>query len=171
MLGESIRDPLGVGSNNPEVRGLGLLPVTTTFVPEKETHQVVGTSASGVGLLEGSEGLSFEGYEIHMGTSELSTGAFGDHGPLRIASRSGVPVDGFDGALSEDGWVLGTYVHGLFLNTELRRSILTRIASRKGVRTDFAADRFSQSEEFDKLAALMRDSLDMDAIYRIVGLG
>jgi adenosylcobyric acid synthase len=80
-------------------------------------------------------------------------------------------VDGFDGALSEDGWVLGTYVHGLFLNTELRRSMLSRIASRKGVGTDFTADRFSQSEEFDKLAALMRDSLDMNAIYAIAGLG
>ncbi|MCH7626242.1 MAG: cobyric acid synthase, partial [Chloroflexi bacterium] len=170
MLGEAILDPLGVESEIPEVRGMGLLPVITTFVPEKETHQVTGSSASGVGLLEGSEGLSFEGYEIHMGTSEPTTGATGGSPPLRIASRSGVPVDGFDGALSEDGWVLGTYVHGLFLSTELRRSILSRIASRKGVGTDFAADDFSQSEEFDKLADLIRSSLDMDAIYEIAGL-
>ena len=148
-----------------------MLFILLTDKIQLETHQVTGSSASGVGLLEGSEGLSFEGYEIHMGTSEPTTGARGGSPPLRIVSRSGVPVDGFDGALSEDGWVLGTYVHGLFLNTELRRSILSRIASRKGVGTDFAADDFSQSEEFDKLADLIRSSLDMDAIYEIAGLG
>ena len=171
MLGEAILDPLGVESDNPEVRGLGLLSVTTTFVPEKETHQVAGTSASNIGLLAGSDGLSFEGYEIHMGNSRSSGEASENNRPFRIATRSGVPVDGFDGALSEDGWVLGTYVHGLFLNTELRRSIFSRIAARKGVKTDFAADDFSQSEEFDKLATLIRNSLDMDAIYAIAGLG
>ena len=72
--------------------------------------------------------------------------------------------------ISEDGWIMGTYLHSLFHNTELRRCILARIAERKGLSLIFEQDTFSQSDEYDKLAGLVRLNLDIDAFYRIIGL-
>jgi adenosylcobyric acid synthase len=72
--------------------------------------------------------------------------------------------------LSDDGWVLGTYVHGLFLNDGLRRGLLRRIAERKGVSLPEGEGAFDQGAEYDKLAAHFRGSLDMGAVYRAMGL-
>ena len=79
-------------------------------------------------------------------------------------------MDTLDGSLSSDGWVLGTYIHGLFHNVQLRRSILRQLAARKGQALSLDEDAFSQSREFDKLADLVRESLDMDAVRRLTGL-
>jgi adenosylcobyric acid synthase len=165
MLGRTILDPDGVESDRPEIDGLGLLPVTTTFVGRKETVRVTGSVAAGRGLLAGAEGLPLEGYEIHMGVTE---GNVEDH-PFRTAGLA-TTSERDDGCLSADGWTAGTYIHGLFHNTALRRSVLNRLAERKGVSLSFEDDDFSQSAEFDKLAALIRDSIDVAAVYRAAGL-
>ena len=65
---------------------------------------------------------------------------------------------------------MGTYLHGLFQNTELRRNILKSLAGKKGATLPPPQGDFSQTKEYDKLADLVRASLDMDALYRITGL-
>jgi len=168
MLGKRILDPQGVESASPEKAGQGLLPATTTFSPDKETHRVRGTVQAKKGLLKEVQGISFQGYEIHMGETDS---------PARLAAfdireRSGKPCarQTVDGCLSPDGRVLGTYIHGLFHNPELCRGILKSIAEAKGMPLDFNIESIDRETEFNKLAALIRSSLDMDLVYKIAGL-
>ncbi|TAK01653.1 cobyric acid synthase [bacterium] len=166
MLGSALLDPDHVESSASEVEGLGLLPVTTTFFPVKSTHQIQGTVVIGRGLLQGASGLSLSGYEIHMG----QTGGAETPAPFRIDERSRKVCQEFDGCLSVDGNVLGTYLHGLFHNEALRRSLLTNLAAKKGVAFHPATKVLSKEEQYDRLADLVRSSLDMELIYRAMGL-
>ena len=170
MLGQWIIDEEGVESRDGRVRGLGLLQVSTRFASRKQTHQVTGTVTAGDGLLEGAAGLELEGYEIHMGETSPEEPAYSDSAPFELMRRSGEDEVVADGFMGHGGWVVGTYVHGLFHNTDLRRSILARVAERKGAELTFTDDEFSQSAEYNRLAETVRDSLDMDELYRIVGL-
>lgn len=165
MLGESILDPQHVESNLASVEGLGLLPVTTIFHPVKSTHQVKGRVICRDGLLQQALGHTLSGYEIHMGQT------IGDHikPPFQIEERSRRPCWDADGCQSMKGKVLGTYIHGLFHNKELRRSILAELAARKGANLRFGVAVWSKEEQYDKLANLIRNNLDMSLIYRIIG--
>jgi adenosylcobyric acid synthase len=166
MLGEKLLDPEGVESSQAEALGLGLLPLTTVFAVTKETHRVEGEVAVAEGLLEGAKGLSFRGYEIHMGRPMGE----GLKEPFEISKRSGEACNEPDGVLSPSGRILGTYVHGLFENPPLRRAILERVAEWKGVKMPSLGTEFDQDREYDQLAEVVRSSLDMDLIYRLVGL-
>jgi adenosylcobyric acid synthase len=101
-----------------------------------------------------------------MGRTENGSGKTAFH----IRERSGQPCDMLDGCLGDSGRVLGTYIHGLFHNQELRRSILRHIAAAKGQSLSFSGDDHKRDVEYDKLAKLVRDSLDMGLIYTIAGL-
>ena len=120
MLGELIRDVEGVESRQAEVQGLGLLPLVTDFSHTKSTHQVRGVVGRGQGILSGASGLALERYEIHLG---LTTGGDG-RAPFQIHERSRIACRDTDGCYGMNGDVMGTYIHGLFHNDELRRSIL-----------------------------------------------
>lgn len=165
ILGARLRDPLGVESEREEAEGLGLLPVETTFEAEKATYRARGTVEVAAGPLAGSRGGEVTGYEIHMGTSLAHC-----EPAFRIRDRSGVPVDLVDGAVSEDGLVIGTYLHGLFANDGLRAALLAWLAERKGLVRDTTATRFSSEEEYDRLAAVVRESIDVKYIYSLLGL-
>jgi adenosylcobyric acid synthase len=73
-----------------------------------------------------------------------------------------------DGFLDESGRVLGTYVHGLFRDRNLRRAVLRQVAKSRGIRLRFKDN--PREDEYDKLARLVRNNLDMELIYRISGL-
>lgn len=165
MLGERILDPDCVESNSPETRGLGLLPITTTFAATKTTHQVRGSVASSAGLLAGCAKDVVVGYEIHMGQSHDA-----DSAPFRITERSGSAVDSPDGSVDDEGLTLGTYMHGLFHNHSLRHTLLTNVARRVGVPLPEGAI-LDLDAEYDKLAQLVRESVDMKSIYGMIGLG
>jgi adenosylcobyric acid synthase len=166
MLGERISDPEGHESVLAEARGLGLLPVVTEFSPDKSTEQVRGVVAADRGLLSGAAGLPVSGYEIHMGLTRVPHG----QEAIEFSERSRAPVQGFDGCLDDDGLTLGTYMHGLFHNDELRRAMLRFLASRRGI--ELEEDHFAASldTEFDRLADLVTEHLDMKLLFDIVGL-
>ena len=166
MLGTTLQDPQRIESSQQEAEGLGLLPVVTTFAPTKETHRIRGEIYLTKGLLEGTGRLSIEGYEIHMG----HTLGEGTEAPLRILERSGRPWDSLDGAMNSSGRVMGTYVHGLFHNSALRRALLERLAAWKGVTLPPQGPERTQDWEYDRLADLVRHSLKMDLVYRMAGL-
>ena len=87
-----------------------------------------------------------------------------------METRSGGRVDLPDGTLDDQGLTLGTYLHGLFHNRAVRRSILECVAQRKGaVLPDVGGD-IEPSAEYDKLATLVRENLDMRLVYRVTGL-
>jgi adenosylcobyric acid synthase len=163
MLGRRVVDREGVESSLPELGGLGLLPLETDFAPVKTTHQVQARVAAATGLLAGAAGEQIEGYEIHMGLSHTE-GA----GAFVIERRSGQPCATPEGSLAADGWILGTYVHGLFANAGLRATILSNLASRKGVIWGGGTAQLSKEAAYDRLAECVRASLDMELLEALM---
>jgi adenosylcobyric acid synthase len=155
MLGREIRDPDGVESVAVVV-GLGLLPVDTTFETTKVTARRAGRAIGRPGLLGCSEGVPVSGYEIHMGRTTGTT--------CPALDLDGGP----EGAVSEDGWTVGTSLHGLLASRSFRRSLLESLAQRKGV--TLPGLELEQADPFDRLADCLEASLDIAALDRMVGL-
>src|SRR5512135_132077 len=165
MLGSTIHDPDGIESAAPITAGLSLLPVTCRFLPMKSTHQIRARVARNRGILARAEGAQIRGYEIHMGQTMGDANI--DH-PFELIERSSQLCAAFDGSLSADGNVMGTYFHGLFHNDELRRAILSELAARKGRAFSPLAADYSPDEQYDRLAAHVRNSLNMDLIRKLI---
>jgi adenosylcobyric acid synthase len=169
MLGMKVSDPEHIESSITELDGLGLLNLTTIFEGSKETHRIKGCVSEATGLLAGAAGMPVTGYEIHMGR----TIGEGFSPPFLIRDRADVPVSGdgdLEGAIDASGSVMGTYIHGLFLNPELRGAMLAELARRKGVSLPDVTTENNLDREYDKLADWVRSSIDMDLIYRMSGL-
>ena len=171
MLGRELNDPLHTESAIPRLEGLGLLDTSTTFAPEKVTTQVeAGVAGSGF-FLEQASDCRITGYEIHMGRTELGAGV---RPAFTVLVRSGEKGFFPDGAVSRDGAVLGTYIHGIFDGDVFRRHVINTLRVKKGL-DPLAANRTlpaleQRRRDFDKLAAVVRGSLDMDKIYHLLGL-
>ncbi len=161
MLGHRISDPFQVDGSIPEALGIGLLPVTTVMEREKQTVLVTGSSVAG-GFWDADAPL--RGYEIHMGRTELT----GIGSPAFRLFENGNERD--DGVVSPELRVWGTYVHGIFDSDQLRSSFLDKLRRFKGLpeRQASSYERLKQ-EGFDRLAGIVRSSLDMKALYRILG--
>jgi adenosylcobyric acid synthase len=156
MLGREIRDPAGVESSGGG-RGLGLLPVDTTFGPVKVTSRRRGRVLRREGLLGCAGGLAVSGYEIHMGR-------------IAGAAPAALEIEGMpEGAVSEDGWTVGSSLHGLLGGALLRRAVLEALARRRGVPLPPPAP--PAPDPLDRLADALEQSLDMPALERIAGLG
>ncbi|MDT8316392.1 MAG: cobyric acid synthase [bacterium] len=160
MLGESISDPCRVEAGG-ELEGLGLLDIETALKESKETHQVAAVQVGRENILKG--------YEIHMGESSYLNGA----SPLfEIKIRGAGDVKVGDGAMSFDGRVWGTYIHGIFDNDDFRKSVLDEVRKEKGVTTGDKGSAYTDLKEegYRQLAELVESNLDMEAICRIAGL-
>jgi len=164
MLGQRILDPQGVESTEAEFSGLGLLDVVTTFAPEKSTRQVRARVLSDLGLLSGTKGQELEGYEIHMGQTESreKLNAF------QVFETPQGATDYGDGTLNERGTVLGTYLHGLFHNPDFTQAFLASLRRRWGLPESKEGVAASKEEPYDKLAEVVRRSLNIAAIYKIM---
>jgi adenosylcobyric acid synthase len=164
MLGQKIVDPLQVESGEIETDGLGLLDVITEFRPEKATRQVRARVIADPGLLKGTRGQEITGYEIHMGQTRRGkiTGAF------QVFGTPPGPADYQDGALNDKGTVLGTYLHGLFHNNAFRRDFLRNLRLYHGLPENTESIEIDKEREYDKLADLVRQSINMPDIYKII---
>jgi adenosylcobyric acid synthase len=166
MLGQKVLDPKGVESDLQEVAGLGLLEMETELLGDKVTTQVKGRLLWPE--LAGPEEI--RGYEIHMGRSRSLGSATA---LLEISESNSRPVRVQDGLVSEDGRVWGTYVHGLFDNDSLRHRLISRFLRGDDlVPTKERLRSFHQwkEEQYNKLAAHLRNHLDMSSIYKVIGL-
>ena len=160
MLGEEVRDPLGVEEGGTET-GLGLLPISTVMAGEKTTRQYRGTVADGGPLFPALTGMAVTGYEIHMGQTEISEA---DGNPVVEAFTSG--STGY-----RCGNVYGTYVHGFFDETGIAGAIVGALAARKGVTVETAgalSRRAYKEREYDHLADVIRQNMDMEAVYAML---
>ncbi len=150
MLGRTLRDEAGVGGTAATERGLGLLPVETTFAEDKRVAAVGGRTA-GSWLLPA--GLKVDGYEIHAGQSRG-----GD--PLLLVE--GEP----EGAVA--GLVAGTYAHGLFDSGPLRQALVNALRERKGLDRLEGAELEDASafreRNYEALADLLERRLDLGGI-------
>jgi adenosylcobyric acid synthase len=165
MLGRKVSDPHGIESHIREADGLGLLDVETVMRPHKETHQAEGKLLlAGSLVAPGCIGPLF-GYEIHMGRSTLGPEA---RPFIQLSRRSGSDVAISDGAVSPDGRVFGTYLHGLFDNHGFRAAFLNRVRQTKGLPT--AAPNCPLPDPYDLLAEHLERHLDMERLFRICGI-
>ncbi|EHS58158.1 cobyric acid synthase [Paenibacillus sp. Aloe-11] len=188
MLGTALYDPQAVESGLPQqARGLGWLALSTTFLKEKQTVRVQGTLSIHCPLLLSTASDSafdpkpnIEGYEIHMGVTECVTGpqSSTEGTPGMEKMRSLFHIRRGDGTGFEEGWgttdgkVWGTYLHGVFDNDCFRRSWLDGLRQAKGLTpldSTFTV-REAKEQEFDRVAEVVRAHLDMDQIYRIMGM-
>ena len=171
MLGRQLNDPDHTESEIPRIEGLGLLDISTTFYPEKITTQVEAKVVGEGRLLDGAQGCRITGYEIHMGRTELADGT---KPVFRVNRSSGREISTPDGAVSQDGLVFGTYIHGIFDEDEFRRCLINNLRRGKGLEPlsfDGSITALEQrNRDFDKLAAVVRGSLDIDRIYQLIGL-
>lgn len=165
MLGTHILDPHMVESETTSVEGLGLLPLATTFAATKQTVQARGHIVANRGMFTGTDECACSGYEIHMGQTHLADSV---EPLLRLTQRGDSPTNATDGALDSQGWIAGTYLHGLFDNDELRHAILNNLATRRGVARTANTTRFDRQVAYDRLAQIVRDHLDMGQLYRMI---
>lgn len=143
MLGRSVRDPDGIEGSVTEAEGLGLLDIETVMEPEKTVRNVSARSVQ--------FDLPLEGYEIHLGRTT---------GPDTM--RPSAIINGAeDGAISADGKVLGTYMHGLFGADAFRGKFLESLGI-KGGGIDYRAE---VERALDDVAAELESHLDCDAIF------
>ncbi len=172
ILGRELHDPLHTESEIDSVKGLGLLDMTTTFYPDKITTQVQAKVIGSGPFFNGMQGQLVKGYEIHMGRSEIGEGVIP---AFRIVERSTKEVNILDGAVRPDGRVFGTYIHGIFDNDAFRRRVLDVIREKKGwgpLEVSNVQTVFEQREkDFNKLADVVRNSMDMESLYEIMNLG
>ncbi|HJV34421.1 cobyric acid synthase [Geomonas sp.] len=164
MLGKVVLDPHRVESGIAEMPGLGLLDVETTMLEIKQTHLVEATLLAAGQEIAPESPATITGYEIHMGDTVAGSGV---RPFARIETRSGGEAGIVDGAVSKDGRVMGTYLHGVFDNHSFRTAFLNRIRRAKGLPEREAAA--PTVDPFDALAAHMEKHLDMERIFQICG--
>lgn len=194
MLGRTVTDRFKSESKDTEsLEGMGLLDITTDFLKEKNTHQVefdlkegsrdiFAPYYSAAGDLGGGNSRygKMKGYEIHMGISKV-IGPGNDLIPLfNISRRGDEETMAEDGLLKLDTenkkMVMGTYIHGVFDNYMFRRSIVQVLKEFYNIRSGSGNDSirsysdFKQSQ-YDRLADLFRENMDMDLFYRILKSG
>ena len=149
MLGRSVSDPEQVeAAGITDIAGMGLLDMDTVFRGEKVQTQTRGTFSGVAGELACLNGLSYEGYEIHMGRSREARGV-----------------------VTGGGNVYGSYIHGIFDGAGIAQAVIGDLAARKGIDpgtlTVFDPERYKQ-EQYDKLADAVRGGLDMDFVYKVL---
>ena len=144
MLGRTIADPDGIEGPAGTVAGLGLLDVATVMTADK--------SARPVSARHCATGADIHGYEIHLGRTE---------GP--DCARPVLTIDGRpDGAMSANGQVQGTYVHGLFTSDSFRHAWL------QGFRADVDLVYEERIEgALDALAEHLERHLDVERMIAI----
>lgn len=153
MLGQAVGDPQGIESTNGHSPGLGLLGVSTVMAAAKTLRRTRAVHAL--------SGLEVTGYEIHHGQT-----AFDGTYPL-FTGADGQVV----GAASADQRIWGTYLHGVFDADDFRRWFIDRLRTRRGLApVGKVIGRYDLEPALDRLAEVVRRSLRLDEIYRLVGV-
>ncbi|NJN46443.1 MAG: cobyric acid synthase [Candidatus Competibacteraceae bacterium] len=147
MLGQVLRDPQGLEGEAGESPGLGLLQLQTTLLPAKQLRRVTGRLTL--------DNATVRGYEIHMGQT---TGAALMRPAVHLPTTT-------DGAVSEDGQILGTYLHGLFEDPAARDSLLRWAGLAVRQAPDY---RTLREQGLDQLANMIETHLDLQPMWRML---
>ena len=149
MLGSRILDPEQVeAAGVTEIAGMGLLDMQTVFRGQKVQTQTSGVFQQIPGLLSCLNGMTYTGYEIHMGRSK----------------EAAAPVVG-------NGSVYGSYIHGIFDAPGVADEIRKALCRQRGisVQTLESDDPAAYKQrQYDTLAQAVREGLDMELVYRIL---
>jgi adenosylcobyric acid synthase len=145
MLGGSISDPDGIEGPPGTMQGLGLLEVTTVMTPDKRLTRVTARHLA--------SGHQVQGYEIHIGRTD---------GPDRLRPFASIG-DHPEGAISADGRVTGSYLHGLFTSDAFRQSYLQSL----GIAAQGADYSGAVEATLDALADHLATHLDLDGLFAL----
>ena len=173
MLGQKIMDPEKIESDLKEISGLGLLDIETVMKSDKTTTQYKNTVKNVSGILAGTEGMEIKGYEIHQGYSypvnEKNEENNNSENILKNDTGCLFGDENLKGTVKDN--VAGTYIHGIFDNSEFTNHFLNEVRKFKGL--DRIDENFSYSDyknrEYDKLAEVLRKNIDIKKIYEIMG--
>lgn len=152
MLGNAIRDPYGIESDEEQIAGLGLLDIDTVLAREKTLTQTTGRYLDPV--------LPVRGYEIHHGRTEIRSGQ------VIIETEN----SGIGGVASPKKFVWGTYLHGIFDADEFRHYFLEQLRKRKGLPPLMWRPSYDLESAYDLLADEVRKSVDLDFIFKAAGV-
>lgn len=159
MLGNRISDFDGVEEGG-SLRGMELLPIETTLKQEKVRTQRKAVLQEVQGVLSDLNGKEVSGYEIHMGDTVISENGT----TAQKISDNRIIVSNRN--------VYGTYLHGIFDAEGIASVMVKRLAEKKGLVCDtsklLSYAQFKETQ-YDKLADTLREYLDMDFIYGILG--
>jgi adenosylcobyric acid synthase len=145
MLGQSVADPEGIEGSAGETPGLGLLDVTTVMTPQKSLTRVAAVHVA--------TSQPIDAYEIHIGHTEGTD-----------CARPFARVGGADeGAISADGRVHGSYLHGLFTSDAFRSAFLARL----GISSSGAPYRGKVESALDALADHIERHLDVEGLLAL----
>lgn len=156
ILGERVLDPYGIEGDIKELAGLGLLDIETIMEKEKTTIQYSGKLVDCQGLLSELDGIEIKGYEIHQGvTNSFEKKVTEDDRTVAVVKEN----------------IFGTYIHGIFDNKEFTDMILNKIRKQKGLEEKISQMSFQEyrMQELNKLETILRENIDMDKIYKILG--
>ncbi|MDR2803635.1 MAG: cobyric acid synthase [Treponema sp.] len=170
MLGVSIADPFNVEGGG-DIDGMGLLPVETVFETEKHMTRVSGRFLTLNGIFKDLSGKEIEGYEVHMGTTKPACGLKMCN-PLALITDSVSGAESIDGAYS--GTVYGSYIHGIFDAENISTLIVNALYREAGIEYNGANEisaKQHKENQYDMLANILRDSIDLDRIYKILNAG
>lgn len=183
MLGMEIKE----FTDREPIRGMELLPIRTIFESEKTRCRVEGRMAQLEGELASLSGKEICGYEIHMGQSVIDAeNSAGNKENLNICDKfehSATSCDGKKEGPAIDtnnilqGYyrdnIFGSYIHGIFDTEEFRTAFMSLLWDRKGIaynRTESISYAEFKEQQYDKLAQILRGSIDMKEIYNIMGM-
>ena len=157
ILGNKVKDPYHIEGDIEELNGLGLLDLETIMENEKTLVQYKGKLVVDNGILKTLNNFEIKGYEIHQGITK--------------GNEKNLTTDERTIFVNRDN-IIATYLHGIFDNKDFTDTLLNEIRRRKGL--EEVNDNISYEEyklkEFDKLEKLVRENVDIDEIYKIIGL-
>lgn len=175
MLGNTIRDPFEVESKLKEIEGMKLLDIDTVFEEEKTTTRIranINSQKIKSNILkycnQEEDKNEIYGYEIHMGATTYGSET---EALFNIGNKNEQKANYKDGAINKSGNIMGTYIHGIFDSIYFRQYIANMLRDKKGIKLK-QSSRYEnlREKELDKLADIVRNSIDLEAIYRIMGL-
>lgn len=157
MLGKEIRDPYHIEGDKEFTQGFGFLDMITTMEKIKCTQQterkIQGELAKSI--IAGCENLKIRGYEIHQGVTRGEEINFVDSEEFIFTAKENL---------------FATYIHGIFDNEKFTRRFLNNVRVKKGLKPleeSFSFAEFKE-REYDKLAKLLRENLDIEEIYKMM---
>ena len=145
MLGHAVRDPEGIEGAAGDMAGLGLLDVETTMTADKRLTRVRAQHVA--------TGLDMAGYEIHIGRTAGADRA------RPFATVNGAP----EGAISADGRITGTYLHGLFVSDSFRAQFLEGL----GIASSGVIHAVLVEQTLDALADHVEAHIDVAGLFSL----